>query len=246
MNAWILAMAFRWAPHLPEALVRTLAVMGADIAWVLHGKGVRRLEANLARVRPGLGRRQLRRLSRAGMRSYLRYYAEMLVQPGLSVEQADARIRLVNEAWVFEQLGAGKSVVGALGHLGNWDIAGVWAARHLGPTTTVAERLEPEQLFDDFLAVRTKAGMRIVPLGRGEGGDVFRELTRTVRQPGQFMPLLADRDLSHSGVEVDMFGHRARVAPGPAALTANGQATLCAIAITYERLHGERRRTAGS
>jgi len=246
VNAWILAQAFRWAPRLPEPLVRALAVLGADVAWLVHGKGVRRLEANLTRVRPGLSRRGLRRLSHAGMRSYLRYYAEMLVQPGLSVEQVDARVRLVNEDWALERLGAGQSVVAALGHLGNWDMAGGWASRNLAPTTTVAERLEPEQLFLDFLDVREKAGMRILALGRGEGGQVFRELMRTARRGGQFIPLLADRDLSHSGVEVDLFGHRARVAPGPAALTADGKAVLCTVAITYERLHGERRRLAGS
>ncbi len=246
MTATLLALAFRWAPRLPEALVRTLAALAADIAWLVHGKGVRRLEANLTRVRPGLTRRGLRRLSHAGMRSYLRYYAEMLVQPGLSQTQVDARISLVNADWALEEFAAGRSVVAALGHLGNWDLAGTWAGRHLAPITTVAERLEPERVFQDFLALREGAGMRIVPLGRGEGGRVFRVLLQEVRAGGRFFPLLADRDLSHSGVEVQMFGHPARVAPGPAALTSNGKVPLCVVAITYERLRGERRRRAGS
>lgn len=246
MTARLLSAAFRWGPRLPELLVRALAALAAHVAWLAHGKGVRRLEANLARVRPGLTRWGLRRLSHAGMRSYLRYYAEMLTQPGLSEAQVDARVRLVNDAWARERFAAGQSVVAALGHLGNWDLAGVWACRNLAPTTTVAERLEPERVFQDFLALREGAGMRIVPLGRGEGGQAFRELTREVRAGGRFVPLLADRDLSHSGVQVDLFGHPARVAPGPAALTSNGQATLCAVSITYERLHGDRRRRAGS
>lgn len=245
MSAAMLALAFRWAPRLPEPLVRGVAALAADITWLVHGKSVQRLEANLTRVRPGLTRWGLRRLSHAGMRSYLRYYAEMLVQPGLSEAQVDARVSIVNSAWAEAEFAAGRSVVAALGHLGNWDLAGTWAGRHLAPITTVAERLEPEEVFQDFLALRESAGMRIVPLGRGEGGQVFRVLLQEVRA-GRFLPLLADRDLSHSGVEVRLFGHPARVAPGPAALTSNGKASLCAVAITYERLRGERRRRAGS
>ena len=34
-----------------------------------------------------------------------------------------------------------------LGHLGNWDTAGAWASRELGPVVTVAERLKPEELY---------------------------------------------------------------------------------------------------
>jgi len=246
MDAALLSFAFRWAPRLPEALVRAVLALAADVAWLGHGTGVRRLEANLARVRPGLSRRGLRRLSHAGMRSYLRYYAQVLTQAGLSAEQVDARVRLVNDGWARERFAAGGSVVAALGHLGNWDLAGVWACRNLAPTTTVAERLEPPQVFQDFLDLRQGAGMTIFPLGKGEGSEVFKQLAREVRAGGRFVPLLADRDLSHSGVEVDLFGHRARVAPGPAALTVSGHAPLCAVAITYERLRGERRRRAGS
>jgi len=244
--ARLLALAFRWAPRLPEPLVRALAAGVADIAWLLRGKGVRRLEANLARVRPGLTWGGLLRLSHAGMRSYLRYYAEMLVQSGWTEAQVDARVSIVNAAWAQEVFAEGRSVVAALGHLGNWDLAGTWACRHLAPITTVAERLEPERVFQDYLTLRQNAGMRIVPLGRGEGGQAFRALARDVRAGGRFLPLLADRDLSHSGVEVQLFGHPARVAPGPAALTSGGRAPLCVVSITYERLHGERRRRAGS
>ncbi|MCL2454221.1 MAG: phosphatidylinositol mannoside acyltransferase [Micrococcales bacterium] len=242
----LLSIAWRWAPRLPETLVRAVLALAADLVWVRRGKGVRRLESNLARVRPGLSRWGLRRLSHAGMRSYFRYYAEVLIQPGLSGDKADARVRAVNDGWARERFAAGESVVAALGHLGNWDLAGLWACRDLAPVTTVAERLEPEQVFLDFLAVREGAGMRILPLGKGEGSQAFRGLTKDVRAGGRLIPLLADRDLSRHGVEVTLFGEKARVAAGPAALTATGQAPLCTISITYERLRGERRRRAGA
>jgi KDO2-lipid IV(A) lauroyltransferase len=76
---------------------------------------------------------------------------------------------------------------------------------------------------------------------------VFRELVRAVKKPGGgLVPLLADRDLTSRGVEVTMFGERARVAAGPAALAVSTGAPLVTTVLSYERLTGARRRAAGT
>lgn len=237
-------LAWRVGHRVPGPVVRALTTVGADVAWLRHGAGVRRLEANLARVRPELDARALRRLSRAGMRSYMRYYGEAFTLRALSPEQLAARVRLRGVERLRRYLDEGQQVVLALGHLGNWDLAGAWATQHLAPVTTVAERLEPEELFREFLAFREGLGMTIVPLTRGS--DVFRTLVRAARTGPGVIPLLADRDLTAHGLEVDLFGHRARVAAGPAALAVTTGAPLAVAVITYERLHGAERRAAGS
>ncbi len=239
------ALAWRAGRHAPEGLVLAATVVAADVAWFLHGSGVRRLEANLARVRPDLAPRALRRLSRAGMHSYLRYYGEAFTIAGRTREQIDARVRTENREVVQPLLDEGRQVVLALGHLGNWDLAGAWATRELAPVTTVAERLKPEELYQEFLAFRERIGLRIIPLdGNGAGGEVFRQLVRVTRTGPGILPLLADRDLTARGVEVDLFGRRARVAAGPASLAIATGAPLFWTGITYERLRGARRRAA--
>ena len=75
---------------------------------------------------------------------------------------------------------------------------------------------------------------------------MFRELVRTVRRGGQLVPLLADRDLTARGVEVDIFGERSRAAVGPAALGLATGVPVVPTSIVYERLSGPRRRAAGS
>jgi KDO2-lipid IV(A) lauroyltransferase len=237
-------LAWRAGPHLPGALVRGLTNVGADVAWARRGGGVRRLEANLARVRPDLDRRGLRRLSRAGMRSYLRYFGEAFTLPGATRAQIDARVRVEGHEGAQRHLAEGRTVLLALGHLGNWDLAGAWASEALAPVTTVAERLEPEELFEEFVRFRESIGLTIVPLTGG--GDVYRELMRTVRRGGVLLPLLADRDLTARGVEVQLFGRTARVAAGPAALAVSTGAPLYAVSSTYERISGARRRAAGT
>ncbi|MGO1317049.1 MAG: phosphatidylinositol mannoside acyltransferase [Cellulomonadaceae bacterium] len=239
----LFALAWRLTGRLPRAAVRGGFSLGADVAWLRRGAGIRRLEANLARVRPGLGPRSLRRLSRSGMRSYMRYYAEAFTLRSVTPEQLSARVRLAGEERLLEHRDAGRSVVAALGHLGNWDLAGAYATQHLMPVVTVAERLKPEALYEEFLQFRQDLGMTILTLG---DSGVFTGLLRAARAGGSLVCLLADRDLTQHGVEVDMFGERARVAAGPAALAVATGVPLLPIGLFYERLHGARRRAAGT
>jgi phosphatidylinositol dimannoside acyltransferase len=235
--------AWRHAHKVPEPLLSALFTVVADVAWLRHGTGVRQLEKNLSRVRPGLTPRALRRLSRVGMRSYMRYYRESFTLPAWTPEQVAARVRLVGRENLSVHLDGERSPVLALTHQGNWDLAGAYATPNIAPVLTVAERLEPEELFEEFLSFRTSLGLEILALG---DGDVFRELMRGARSPGRIIPLLADRDLTARGVEVDLFGRRARVAAGPAALAVSTGAPLIPTSIHYERLHGGRRRAAGT
>lgn len=246
--ARLFAFAWRVVGKVPDPVVRGVFRLVADVVWLLRGGGVRQLEANLGRVRPQARPDEIRRLSLLGMRSYMRYYGEAFALVGAKPEQIDARVRLVDPAEVVGTMNEGRMVVMALGHLGNWDLAGAWATRNLGRTVTVAERLKPEALFQEFLQFRESLGLEIIPLAEGgAGGGVFRELVRAARQPGGgLIPLLADRDLTARGVEVDLFGERARVAAGPAALAVATGAPLCSASITYERLTGARRRAAGT
>ncbi|GAA4433350.1 phosphatidylinositol mannoside acyltransferase [Georgenia halophila] len=229
---------------IPDPVARAVFAAVADVAWALGTGGVRQLETNLSRVRPGLSRRRLRRLSRAGMRAYLRYYCEMFQLPRLSRRKIEARVRLLGDAALRETFAQGRSVVAVLGHCGNWDLAGAFATRELAHVLTVAEVLEPEELFRDFLDYRTGLGMTIIPLAKD--GGVFRQLLRATRSGTHVVPLLADRDLSSTGLEVDLFGQRARVAAGPAALALGAGVPLHPVMIHHERLTGARRRAAGS
>jgi len=241
--AGLYSFAWRVAGRLPGPVVRGLCAAAADVTWLLRRGGVVQLEANYARVRPDLDAREVRRLGRVGMRSYMRYFGEAFTLRSLTPAQIDARVRATGVEAVQAALDEGQGLVLALGHLGNWDLAGAWATRNLAPVTTVAERLKPEELFQEFLAFRESIGLRILALG---DGDVFRDLVRTTRAGTVLVPLLADRDLTAKGIEVDLAGHRARVAAGPAALAVTAKAALLTTVITYERLHGERRRAAGS
>lgn len=235
-------LAWKILPHLPGPVVRGLFDAVARTVHLLRLGGVPQLERNLRRV-TDLDGTALRRVSRDGMRRYMRYYAEVFQLPRMTPEQIRARVRTVNDAPVRAALEHGSVVLG-LGHLGNWDLAGAWAGTNLAPVVTVAERLEPQELFEQFLEFRESLGMTIFAFEKGAG--LFGELTRVAGGPAGIMPLLIDRDLSRDGIVVGVCGHPMRVAPGPAAISLAAGVPFAGAFIRHERLRGARRRAAAS
>ncbi|MGW0777126.1 phosphatidylinositol mannoside acyltransferase [Streptomyces sp. NPDC002835] len=215
---------------MPEPMAARLGRTIADTAWKRRGKGVLRLESNLARVVPDAGAERLRELSKAGMRSYMRYWMESFRLPTWSSERVERNVFIQDVHRLTDGLASGRGVVLALPHLANWDLAGVWVTRALGvPFTTVAERLRPESLYDRFVAYRESLGMEVLP---HSGGATFGTLARRLRSGG-LVCLVADRDLSASGVEVNYFGETARMPAGPALLAQQTGALLLPVTLWY-------------
>ncbi|WP_055565666.1 phosphatidylinositol mannoside acyltransferase [Streptomyces atriruber] len=216
---------------LPEPVAERLGRTIADTVWKRRGKGVLRLESNLARVVPDASPQRLAELSRAGMRSYLRYWMESFRLPSWSRERVKGGFDVKDVHHLTDGLAAGKGVVLALPHLGNWDLAGAWVTTELEtPFTTVAERLKPETLYDRFVAYRESLGMEVLP---HTGGSAFGTLARRLRAGG-LVCLVADRDLSESGVEVKFFGDTARMPAGPAMLAQQTGALLLPVTLWYD------------
>lgn len=238
-----LLTAWRLSRLLPVKAVRVVAEAGGRLAWRRGGRVVERFEDNLHRV-TGLEGEDLRKVSREGLESVARYYAEALTIGRMSPQQIDARVRLENFQPVsdlFETTSRG--IVAALSHSGNWDLVGAYAARNIIPVHAVAEVLKPREVFDQFVEMRENIGIHV--LGH-EGSSTFRKLIALGLKQRTLICLLADRDLSGSGIEVDMWGNTVKVAPGPAALSAAISSPIVPVHVAYERLTKERRKRAGS
>lgn len=227
--------------RLPEPVAHRLFDLVADVMWRRRGGSVRQLEANLRRARPDATDPELRVLTRAGLRTYLHYWCDAFRLPDWDRDRVVGSVRVEGEHHLRASVGAGsRGVVAALMHMGNWDHAGAWATLTGAPVVTVAERLRPERLYERFLAYREGLGMEILPLTGGEG-DLLDRLSRRLRE-GRLVPLLADRDLRASGIEVVLLGEATRMPPGPAMLALRTGAALLPVSIWHEDV-GARRRT---
>jgi phosphatidylinositol dimannoside acyltransferase len=225
--------------RLPQSWTRWAFTAMADVAWRRQGPKVQVLEANLHRVlsyrdhSPAVDGKELRDLSRATLRSYARYWFEVFRLPVIPIERlvSGMHINAEGEAELFANLKAGRGVLIALPHMGNWEQAGAWVvARGAGSFITVAERLRPESVYEAFVRFRESLGMEVVPLTGSQGpfGIVAQRL-----RAGGLACIVSDRDLKESGVEVELFGEKARIA-ATAALAVHTGAALLPAATWFE------------
>jgi lauroyl/myristoyl acyltransferase len=227
--ALVYRIAWKVVRVMPESLAYSLFEVLADHFWRRSGGGVAQLEKNLRRVRPKANDAEIRALSKESMRLYLRYWCDSFRIPDWSSERIVNTIKIVNEENLRNALAAGKGAIVALPHVGNWDHAGSWACLTGAPLTTVAERLRPESLFQSFLRYREALGMEVLATG---GDHIVGVLASRLRQ-GRLVALVADRDLSNSGVVINFFGEDVPLPAGPAALSVQTGAALIPAFVKY-------------
>jgi phosphatidylinositol dimannoside acyltransferase len=225
------AAGWRLVRTLPLPAARALFSAAAGRAARANGPGTQRLRGNLRRVvGPDMPDAELEALVRAGLRSYARYWMEAFRLPSLSKQQFLNGFHMAGPE-LADAMAAGRGVILAVPHSGNWDAAAAWVVAMGWPLISVAERLKPERVYERFLEYRRRLGMEIIPLtgGRRAPLDVLAEkVTR-----GYAVALLADRDISARGVEVEFFGGRTRMPPGPALLALTTGAPLLAAHLWY-------------
>jgi KDO2-lipid IV(A) lauroyltransferase len=229
---WGYAAGWRVVRAMPEVLARS--VFDAGARYAARDGGPEQLRKNLARVIGTTPAEVPDSLMRASLASYARYWREAFRLPTMNqsaLAKRLARVFIGAEKFADAHRG-GRGAVIALPHSGNWDMAGVWLAQNYGTFTTVAERLTPESLYDRFIAYRESLGFEVLPLTGGERPpmEVLAERLRANR----FVCLMADRDLTRSGVQVNFFGEPTRLPAGPARLAIETGAPLHPAHVFYD------------
>lgn len=230
---WAYATGWMAVRAMPEFAARNAFDAGARYA--ARGGGPDQLRKNLARVIGVTPEEVPDQLMRASLASYARYWREAFRLPTMDHRELARRIdeRFRGAENIDAALAAGRGVVLALPHSGNWDMAGVWLVQTRGTFTTVAERLKPESLYRRFIGYRESLGFEVIPLSGGERPP-FETLCERLRA-NRPVCLMAERDLTRTGVEVKFFGEPTRMPAGPAKLAIATGAALCPAHCWNER-----------
>ena len=236
---WVLdagyGVGWRLVRALPGPVANAAFERAADLAARrgAGSAGVAQLRRNLARVRPSASEEDLDTLVRAALRSYARYWCETFRLPSMNHDALRAAVgpHIEGLAHVEAALAAGRGMILALPHCGNWDVAGVWLVGRCGSFATVAERLRPESLYRRFVAYRESLGFEILPL-TGGAEPAGETLARRLRANGAVC-LVADRDLGAGGVRVSFFGEPAKLPVGPARLADRTGAALLPVGLWF-------------
>ncbi len=223
------ASAWRVVRILPEQTAYSFFDAIASYIYKRNGKAVNRLRSNYRRIHPEMSESELDVLTIQGMRSYLRYWCDTFRFPSWTKESVIESTTTDNENFLRDPVRDGRGVIVALPHAGNWDHAGAYFCSTGTPLTTVAEHLKPEKLFRKFLEYRTAMGFEVLDLNSRS----VATLSQRLRQ-GKLVALVADRDLTASGIEVNFGGGVAKFPAGPALLAIKTGAPLITAYVKYE------------
>ena len=202
----------------------------ASVMYRRNGKSVRRLRSNYSLVKPELSPAELEVLVLSGLESYLRYWCDTFRIHRWSQARVESTVSLSNDHLLRQPMADGRGVVIALPHSGNWDHAGAYFCQQGIPLVTVAEILKPEKLFKKFLIYREQMGFEVL----GLDSRAFVTLIKRAREK-RLIALVSDRDLSDSGIEVNFFGHIAKMPAGPAVLAIREGLPLVIAHVTYTK-----------
>jgi phosphatidylinositol dimannoside acyltransferase len=161
--------------------------------------------------------------TREAFELYARFWFDAFRIRAMPEKEFNERIVVIGVENIDRALEAGKGCVCALPHMGNWDAAGHWFGANGYRIAAVAEELRPPRLYELFLRHREELGMRIV--GLTKEGHVGQQLKQLLSE-NWMVALVADRDLTGRGTEVEMFGATRRVPAGPALLSLSSGAPL--------------------
>ncbi len=186
-------------------------------------------QRHLRRVNPTMGRTAMRIATQTAFDSYAKYYAESFRLPTMSKQAVERGFTAEGyREHIVPALERGNGVILALPHLGGWEWAGRWMTDQGHKLTVVVEPLDPPVLFEWFADLRKGLGMTVVPLGPKAGSTVLKAL-----RDNEVVCLLCDRDLDHTGVEVDFFGERTTLPAGPATLSLRTGAPLLPTGVYF-------------
>jgi phosphatidylinositol dimannoside acyltransferase len=155
----------------------------------------------------------LERLVRATFRHAARYYLEVLRVGTYSLDAALAQITIEDDAAVRTALKEQSPVIVVGMHYGAIELPVTILSGFTGHSVMAPmETVDDPALAAWFAASRRRVGVQVIPLR-----DARRALVGAIRR-GESVGLVADRDLTGSGMPVPLFGHPAPIAAGPAFL----------------------------
>jgi KDO2-lipid IV(A) lauroyltransferase len=213
---------------LPEKSAYKLANLVSDQIFIKNGKGVKRLRSNYKRVMLNISERELEELTKNGMRSYLRYWFDTFRLNKWSKSRIIETTFVVRENLLRDPIETKKGCIIALPHAGNWDHAAAYFCSTGIPITAVVEKLKPEAIFKKFLAYRQSIGIEAISHREKTIPILLERLNQ-----GKLVALVADRDMSRNGIEVNFLAGIAKMPAGPAVLAIKSGSPLVTAYIRY-------------
>ena len=156
---------------------------------------------------------------------------EILRLDGGRPDDLDDRVRIEGEEIVQEARLRGRGVLILTGHVGNWDLLGMFTGRRGYPLTIISKEIRPAGVNAMWMRMRREFGVSIVP-----AHNSYRDCLRVLKHNELLGFILDQNRPMEQGIFVDFFGRPASTSPGLAFLAAQSQAPVAPVFIHREGL----------
>lgn len=213
--------------RLPERPLWWIGNVAGSVSYAVGGKRRWYARENLRRIlgwmaANGLGEeryrlaasdpRALETLVRASFRAHAHYYIELARAPRFDVNYILSRIDITTPETVAAAFAERRPLILVGLHYGPVELPGFMAVDRLGLMVAPMESLRNERIQAYIKRTRAVIGVRILTVEEA-GYELLAVLRRN--EP---IAIIADRDLTGGGIDVEMFGAPTKVAAGPALL----------------------------
>jgi len=229
-NPYFYRLGFFMANRVPRPLLYSLADFVGDASRIRYGARDENVRHNLRSAFPEAAPREIASLSKRIFRNYARSLVDFGRYRGLSPREIEGEIARVDGAECIDPAArAGKGIVLVTGHVGNWELGGLyfvsrgWKVNVVGLPDAAPEI---DSLRNEY---RTRYDVRTILLD----GSPFSalEMMAALRR-GELVAMLVDRWGNGNAVRADLFGRPFFFPRGPFVLSrATGAPILPAFVV---------------
>jgi len=210
--------------RLPRRLAYAVGVGAGTLAFPLLRKQRRALTANLRQVCPQLTPGALRLLAWRNWLNHTKAWIDFFKIPRTDRHRLGRLLVPVGRQHLEAAIARDKGVIAVGAHMGSWELAiASWAAAY-GEIGVMVERIEPRRLFEHVFRLRSRMGIRVIPLSRTGARDILRMLADR-----RLVVLAIDRDILQTGRPFPFFGRVASFPTGPVELALRTGAPLLPV-----------------
>jgi KDO2-lipid IV(A) lauroyltransferase len=216
---------------LPWSLVKLLgAGLGQIALWVTPKWRLKMAAANVQECL-GLPEEEARSVARQSLAKFGRLVMEVLRFPLLNAQNLRQKVSVDGEAYLKEAYAAGRGVIMATGHFGNWELLGATVGLLGYPILSIA-RKQNNGAMDRFInEYREMVGQKVA-YNRGENGVLA--MGRMLKEK-HLLGLLYDQDTNDVGVKLKLFGKEVITPAGPAMFSRMFKAPILPIFMHYDQ-----------
>jgi KDO2-lipid IV(A) lauroyltransferase len=215
--------------HLPERPIWALADFAGGISYRFSTARRDRVRRNLRRVLEWMAAngqgaesyraaatdpKALEALVRSAFRNHARYNVELARAPRFTAAWVNERLVVENPEEVDAWLTPGRALILIGLHFGAIEVPGIFAIHRMHRIVSPMETIANARVQRYIFSTRDTIGIKIVTL-EAAGGELLAALRRN-----EAVGLVADRDLTGAGIEVELFGARTKIPAGPVLLAA--------------------------